>query len=149
MCVSICTGLTNGDAFSITTPPAVNTTATGTVAGSAATAAANSAVGTTVVDGTAGAPAPWALCLYDYLLIGSGRDSTNVEADRYCGNGLNPATGAVAAGAFIPGTLGSTQVCSKLCSLTFNLFEWHKHHYINYDCSSNKTIQDDLPHRQH
>jgi hypothetical protein len=46
-----------------------------------------------------------ATCLYDYLLIPGARDSTNLEADRYCGNALNPSITQV-------GT--SVQVCSKL-----------------------------------
>jgi hypothetical protein len=112
MCVSVCTGLTNGDAFSITTPPAV--LAAGGIDDAAnadaIAAAANSAVGTTVFD-PLGPPVNsfYAVCLYDYLLISGGRDSNNVEADRYCGNGLNPAVGT----ALLPGALTSTQVCSK------------------------------------
>ncbi|XP_057368576.1 uncharacterized protein LOC130689656 [Daphnia carinata] len=51
-------------------------------------ASGNGAVGTVfTVDGGA----TTATCLYDYLLISGGRDATNVEADRYCGNQLNPA----------------------------------------------------------
>ncbi|XP_046459000.1 uncharacterized protein LOC124205594 [Daphnia pulex] len=46
-----------------------------------------------------------ATCLYDSLLIPGARDSMNVEADRYCGDALNPA--------FVPvGT--SVQVCTPL-----------------------------------
>jgi hypothetical protein len=125
MCVSVCTGLTVGDAFSITT-----------VAASAADAAnadtvtfvnSLSAVGTTFTDA---AGATTAVCLYDFLLIAGGRDASNFEQDRYCGNALNPvpintpATGAAAA-ALVPalanayngpaagGLANSVQVCSK------------------------------------
>jgi hypothetical protein len=49
-----------------------------------------------------------ATCLYDFLLIAGARDSTNVEADRFCGNALNPAIIPVAT---------SVQVCSKLIGL--------------------------------
>jgi hypothetical protein len=45
-----------------------------------------------------------AVCLYDYLLIDSGRDVTNSVTDRYCGSLLNPSNGAST----------SVQVCSKL-----------------------------------
>lgn len=46
-----------------------------------------------------------ATCLYDFLLIAGARDANDVEADRYCGNALNPAIVPVST---------STQVCSKL-----------------------------------
>ncbi|EFX62719.1 hypothetical protein DAPPUDRAFT_336540 [Daphnia pulex] len=32
-----------------------------------------------------------ATCLYDFLVIAGARDAANGEADRYCGNALNPA----------------------------------------------------------
>jgi hypothetical protein len=71
-----------------------------------------------------------AVCLYDFLLIAGGRDANNVEADRYCGNALNPvpintpATAAAAAAVVPPltppyggpaagGLPNSVQVCSK------------------------------------
>jgi hypothetical protein len=31
------------------------------------------------------------ICLYDFVLIAGAPDSTNAEADRFCGNALNPA----------------------------------------------------------
>ena len=124
MCVTVCTGLTNGgDAFSITTPTsAAVTTAqtdlataiTGGVAATIATAQAalvtaqnnaalNSAVGATNAAGNQ------ATCLYDFLLIAGGREAaTGFAADRYCGGALNP-TPIVP-----PAATASVQVCSKL-----------------------------------
>lgn len=49
-----------------------------------------------------------ATCLYDYLLISGGRDATNIEADRYCGNELNPAGSA--------GQAVSVPVCTPIKS---------------------------------
>jgi hypothetical protein len=92
-------------------------------------AALNSAVGTTYTDQTRQSGIIVATCLYDYLLIPGGRDAKNVEADRYCGNELNPSPGSVifknvpcGSGSsntveqpevFISGTQASVQVCSK------------------------------------
>jgi hypothetical protein len=106
MCVSVCTGLVNnGDAFSITTPSNVDITGVGNAA-IAGTVAPNSNVGTTV---STNANALVATCLYDFLAITGARDANGVEADRYCGNALNPAVGTVTA----PGSANSIQVCSK------------------------------------
>ncbi len=129
MCLSPCT-VTNGDAFSITTPPAVYLVGSGSTGFApnpdAATAALNSAVGTTYTDQTRPSGITVATCLYDYLLIPGGRDANNVEADRYCGNELNPSPGSVTfinvpcntyyvvqPKVFISGTQASVQVCSK------------------------------------
>jgi hypothetical protein len=91
-------------------------------------AALNSAVGTTYTDQTRQSGIIVATCLYDYLLIPGGRDAKNVEADRYCGNELNPSPGSVIFanvpcngegntvrqyGVFISGDQPSVQVCSK------------------------------------
>lgn len=115
MCVSVCTGLTAGaDAFSITTVPAQ-------AGDPAAGAGSLSAVGTTFIDGN---NVNNAVCLYDFLLIAGGRDTNGVQADRYCGNALNPAPIAApvanlpvtnpAITVVTPGGLPtSTQVCSK------------------------------------
>lgn len=129
MCLSPCT-VTNGDAFSITTPPAVYLVGSG-LTGFAPNpdAALNSAVGTTYTDQTRtfASSITVATCLYDYLLIPGGRDAKNVEADRYCGNELNPSPGSVIfknvqcgtdkvlqqPEVFISGTQASVQVCSK------------------------------------
>ena len=132
MCLSPCTVTNNGDAFSITTPPAVYLVGSGLIGfapnPNAATAAANSAVGTTYVDQSRPSGVTVATCLYDYLLIPGGRDANNVEADRYCGNQLNPSTGSVIFGGttctngiqqptfFISGAQTSIQVCSKSLS---------------------------------
>nr|CAH0107322.1 unnamed protein product [Daphnia galeata] len=76
-----------------------------TAAQTALTNAANSAaplsgVGiSTIVNGV-----NTATCLYDFLLIPGARDSTNAEADRFCGNALNPAITPVAT---------SVQVCTS------------------------------------
>jgi hypothetical protein len=129
MCLSPCT-VTNGDAFSITTPPAVYLEGSGSIGFApnpdAAAAAVNSAVGTTYTDQTRLSGITVATCLYDYLLIPGGRDAKNVEADRYCGNELNPSPGSVIfvnflcnsgnierPRVFISGTQPSVQVCSK------------------------------------
>jgi hypothetical protein len=135
MCLSPCT-VTNGDAFSITTPPAVYLVGSGSNSigfapnPDAAKAALNSAVGTTYTDQTRSSGITGitvATCLYDYLLIPGGRDAKNVEADRYCGNELNPSPGSVITidvscnsdlvvvqpKVFISGTQASVQVCSK------------------------------------
>lgn len=129
MCLSPCT-VTNGDAFSITTPPAVYLVGSG-LTGFAPNpdAALNSAVGTTYTDQTRPFGITVATCLYDYLLIPGGRDAKNFEVDRYCGNELNPSPGSVIVenvscgsgssntvrqpGVFISGTQASVQVCSK------------------------------------
>lgn len=158
MCFSVCS-VSNGDAFSITTPTstaaalaaiAVTTATTNLAAAQAHLAAtqaallaafptavtgalyqavidANNAVRndqaalaaaqTTFATATAtaashsgvGISAPvngvnMATCLYDFLVIAGARDATNVEADRYCGNALNPATNPVST---------NVQVCSK------------------------------------
>ncbi|XP_046459992.1 uncharacterized protein LOC124206306 [Daphnia pulex] len=130
MCLSPCT-VTNGDAFSITTPPAVYLVGSGTNSIGFAPnpdAALNSAVGTTYTDQTRLSGITVATCLYDYLLIPGGRDANNVEADRYCGNELNPSPGSVIfanvpcgegntvrqPGVFISGTQPSVQVCTPI-----------------------------------
>jgi hypothetical protein len=135
MCVSVCTGITNGDAFSITTVP--TSVADVAVPNAPAFAATLSSIGTTFFDVSAGTGTSIATCLYDYLLINGGRDSNNVEADRYCGNALNPAalgtaaTTAAAAALATPvvltkptpgGSATSTQVCSKLNNTYSNKF---------------------------
>lgn len=131
MCLSTCSTM-EGDAFSITTPAAlllVASTSTGFAAANsaeAAEAALNSAVGTTYTDQSRDNGVTMATCLYDYLLIPGGRDANNVEADRYCGNELNPSSGHVKQKeiqchngniwqqqVFIPGAARSVQVCSK------------------------------------
>jgi hypothetical protein len=134
MCLSVCTVTNGGDAFLITNPPAVlllgtdfeTSTGAGSV-NSAATARArlNSAIGTTLkAPGTT-----VATCLYDFIQIAGARDANGVEADRYCGNALNPSPGSVnvveftgilpdptnaANTLFIPGAADSVQICSKL-----------------------------------
>lgn len=100
MCVAVCAITNGGDAFSVTTSPVT---------------AANSAVGISVdipPAAAGGQAVPTATCLYDFLLIASGRDANGVQADRYCGNELNPVVGAAGAGAAT-----SIPVCSKLISL--------------------------------
>ena len=118
--MSVCTVTNGGDAFSITTPAAVLVTGTGvaaisTTAAEIAAAAALSNVGTTVKT-TAGDLV--ATGLYDFLQIAGGADATTgVEADRFCGNQLNPATGA---SLLLPGVGASTPVCSKLPPINTN-----------------------------
>ncbi|XP_046457168.1 uncharacterized protein LOC124204172 isoform X4 [Daphnia pulex] len=142
MCFSVCS-VSNGDAFSITTPTSTAaalaaiavTTATANLAAAQAqlavtqaginpllptaaqylavinantavrdSQAALSAAQTTFATATAtaaslsgvGISAPvngvnMATCLYDFLVIAGARDAANDEADRYCGNALNPA----------------------------------------------------------
>lgn len=85
MCLSVCSVIHGGDAFSITTVPPSGTSSSPSAISYAATL---SAVGTTYQDSVKGKRA---VCLYDFLLIAGGRDLNNVEADRYCGNALNPA----------------------------------------------------------
>lgn len=117
MCVSVCS-VVNGDAFSITTVPIAAVDAA--IVGASDFAATLSATGTT----TGGN----AVCLYDFLLIIGGRDADGREADRYCGNALNPAPVPLAfatANALVPGPANdltvdvagglptSVQVCSK------------------------------------
>ncbi|XP_046459010.1 uncharacterized protein LOC124205601 [Daphnia pulex] len=131
MCVSVCTEVTSGDAFSITTPPQSAFDLAAPTAGAAAFAATLSSIGTTFFDASVppSARVSVATCLYDYLLINGGRDANNVEADRYCGNALNPValgTPATAAAALAlatpltltkqtPGGLAtSTQVCTPV-----------------------------------
>ncbi|XP_046458998.1 mucin-5AC-like isoform X2 [Daphnia pulex] len=76
----------------VTTAQAALTAAQTAAANAVASAAALSGVGTSaIVNGV-----NTATCLYDFLLISSAQDSTNVEADRYCGNALNPATTPIA-----------------------------------------------------
>lgn len=77
------------------------TNAQTTAAAIAATAAVLSAVGTSAQVNAV----TTATCLYDFLLIGGGRDATGIEADRYCGNALNPSSA---------GSAANVQVCSKL-----------------------------------
>jgi hypothetical protein len=71
-----------------------------TAANDASTAGAFSGLGSSAIVNEINT----ATCLYDYLLIAGARDSTNVVADRFCGNALNPAITPVAA---------SVPVCSK------------------------------------
>ncbi|XP_057368742.1 uncharacterized protein LOC130689822 [Daphnia carinata] len=113
MCLSICSVANGGDPFSITTPAAVivgnaNNLAISTTAAQVNVASPNSNVGTTVSN-TAGNTLV-ATCLYDFLLIAGARDATGVEADRYCGNQLNPAVGT----ALVPGAATSVQVCTPV-----------------------------------
>jgi hypothetical protein len=113
LCLSVCTVTNGGDAFSITTPAAVATAGTDFATAVTVTAGASSQsnVGTTVKT-TAATPVLVATCLYDFIQIAGGADATTgVEADRFCGNQLNPATGADLSN---PGVTTSTQVCSKL-----------------------------------
>jgi hypothetical protein len=100
LCVTVCTGLASGDAFSITTGvPAVPNV------GTANLNALRSAVGATDAAGTT------AVCLYDFLLIAGGKEAaTGLTADRYCGGALNPTPVA-------GGSANSVQVCSKLQNL--------------------------------
>ena len=113
--------VTNGDdAFSITTVlPVGADVALNSPTLKNFAAATLFAVGTTYRDTQQGTTD---VCLYDFLLIASGRDSTNVEADRYCGttrtNELNPA--AIGGPAIAPlnapapgGSTKSVQVCCK------------------------------------
>ncbi len=122
MCVSVCTVTNGGDAFSITTPAAVvaanaAAAAISTTAAEINAAAVLSNVGTTVKN-TAGDTLV-ATCLYDFLQIAGGQDATTgVEADRFCGNHLNPATGATL---LLPGVGASTPVCSKLPQIHTNV----------------------------
>ncbi len=84
----------------VTAAQAELTAAQITASDAAATAGALSGLGSSaIVNGV-----NTATCLYDYLLIAGARDSTNVVADRFCGNALNPAVTPVAA---------SVPVCSK------------------------------------
>jgi hypothetical protein len=112
MCVEVCSVPNGGDAFSITTPPAVVTAETtfGGVVTTTTGASSQSNVGTTV--SSTGSPVfVVATCLYDFLQIAGGQNpTTGVVADRFCGNQLNPATGA---DLLNPGLTTSTQVCSK------------------------------------
>jgi hypothetical protein len=52
-------------------------------------------------------------CIYDFLTITGARDANGGEADRYCGNALNPAVGT----ATNPGSANSIQVCSKFFTI--------------------------------
>jgi hypothetical protein len=127
MCVSVCTELTVGDAFSITTPPASQDDVQN-VADAPAFAATLSSIGTTFFDASVAPGVSVATCLYDYLLINGGRDANNVEADRYCGNALNPAAlgtpaTTAAAAALLPiavvlgfPTPGGLPVSAEVCS---------------------------------
>ncbi|XP_057368748.1 uncharacterized protein LOC130689828 isoform X3 [Daphnia carinata] len=113
MCLSVCAVTNAGDPFSITTPAAVlvgnaNNAAISTVAADVTAAGANSNVGTTARN-TAGDTLV-ATCLYDFLLIAGARDVNGVEADRYCGNQLNPAVGTPQ----LPGATTSVVVCTPL-----------------------------------
>ena len=124
--------MTNGgDAFSITTPPAILVAADGELAGPAGIsyyaniAATHSASGTMIGDPRNITQSQQkATCLYDFLLITGARDpNTGFEADRFCGNQLNPSPGSLfqnaaspAITAFIPGTNLSVKVCSKFDS---------------------------------
>ena len=125
MCLTVCPVTNGGDAFSITTPAAVVADGANTFADSISAvpaeitaAAALSNVGT-IFKTTAVPPALVATCLYDFLQIAGGKDATTgVEADRFCGNLLNPATGA---SSLLPGADISTPVCSKLPPINTNV----------------------------
>jgi hypothetical protein len=111
MCLSPCPVTNDGDAFSITTPPAV--LIVGGLADptsiDAISAAVNLAVGT-----TADPRSTSATCLYDFLLIAGARDPiTGNEADRFCGNQLNPSPGSVTSTAFIPGSASSKAIAGR------------------------------------
>jgi hypothetical protein len=115
-----------GDAFSITTPAAVVADGANTFAASISTTAAEIAAAAllsnvgTIFKTTAAPPALVATCLYDFLQIAGGADATTgVEADRFCGNHLNPATGATS---LLPGVGASTPVCSKLYHKSTQMF---------------------------
>jgi hypothetical protein len=129
MCLSVCTVTNGGDAFLITNPPAVKlmgTTfddSTNVNPNAIAAASLNSAIGTTLKTPDTAV----ATCLYDFIQIAGARDANGVEADRYCGNALNPSPGSVNVDPFdtgnptndpftlfIPGTADSVQICSKL-----------------------------------
>ncbi|KZS14673.1 Uncharacterized protein APZ42_020024 [Daphnia magna] len=154
VCLSACT-VTNGDAFSITTPTnnaaaaaaalvtgavtavtiATANVATAVAGGVAATiTAANAALATAQANlataqtnaATAAAAAgvlsgvgtsavvngvTTATCMYDFLLIGGGRDAAGIAADRYCGNALNPAAA---------GSATNVQVCTPIKSFKMN-----------------------------
>jgi hypothetical protein len=143
MCLSVCTVTNGGDAFLITNPPAVFLTGTSFVTSTGpvnvnpdATAAArlNSAIGTTLkAPGTT-----VATCLYDFIQIAGARDANGVEADRYCGNALNPSPGSVNVAPFdtgmpmnaentlfIPGAADSVQICSKLEKHFLKITKYH------------------------
>lgn len=162
MCVSLCQ-VTNGDAFSITTVspgPADIIPNPQTAASTAALnfAASLSAVGTTFFDATLPpTPPTTAVCLYDFLLIAGGRDTNGNQADRFCGNALNPAPIPVtvaasaalvplpanlALGAPVPGGLAaSVQVCSKLEHILFALQSSNVYSInVEYCHSSGQTI---------
>jgi multidrug efflux pump subunit AcrA (membrane-fusion protein) len=114
------TALTNSQTALTTAQTTVTNAQTAVVTAQAALTAAQTALANALVDSATlsgvGTSAIFngvntATCLYDFLLIAGARDSTNVEADRFCGNALNPAIIPVAA---------SVQVCSKLIGFTFN-----------------------------
>jgi hypothetical protein len=115
MCVSVCSVKNGGDAFSITTvspfPPG------NTDPNAIRYAATLSAVGTTIHYNPPPDTVVNAVCLYDYLIIAGARDATGIEADRYCGNALNPFPVGNAYYYYYSSTAGglptSIQVCSK------------------------------------
>lgn len=88
MCVSVCSVKNGGDAFSITTVPPFPPGNTDVNAINYA--ATLSAVGSLIHYTPPPDTVVNAVCLYDYLLISGGRDAAGIEADRYCGNALNP-----------------------------------------------------------
>ncbi|XP_059351680.1 uncharacterized protein LOC130689828 isoform X2 [Daphnia carinata] len=91
----------------LTAAQAALATAQATAATAAAAAALLSGVGTSaVVNGVT-----TATCMYDFLLIGGGRDAAGIAADRYCGNALNPASA---------GSATSVQVCTPIKSFKMN-----------------------------
>lgn len=146
-----------GDAFYITTPapdvadrrPAVGQAAANRAAAFAATL---SAVETSFLDS---AGTRTAVCLYDFLFIAGGRDANGIEADRYCGNALNPAplpfAAAGSAGALTGPALGgsatSIQVCSKFPA-GFHLYVSLEFSNADYWDSSGQTVQDYLQNRR-
>jgi hypothetical protein len=76
-----------------------------TFATATATAASHSGVGISAVN-----EVNMATCLYDFLVIAGARDAANDEADRYCGNALNPAANPLTT---------NVQVCSKFDVVRF------------------------------
>ncbi|KAI9559273.1 hypothetical protein GHT06_016063 [Daphnia sinensis] len=78
-----------------------------TAATAAAAAAVLSGVGTSaVVNGVT-----TITCMYDYLIIGGGRDAAGMSADRYCGNALIPTAA---------GSATNVQVCTSIKSFEMN-----------------------------
>jgi hypothetical protein len=116
MCISVCSVKNGGDAFYITTvPPSPPGNTDPNAINYAATL---SAVGSSIHYNPLPDVVINAICLYDYLLISGGRDTTGIEADRYCGNALNPFpvgnTNYYSYWSMAGGLATSVSVCSKL-----------------------------------